>query len=186
MPLSHFSKVFAVKDAKVSPLTADPSGGSPTYGASIDVPGIKSVTVSGSVETKTLRGDNTLLDADSVLTDVTVAFEYAKLSLDILAATLGGAVVDGGTTPDQTADWELTSESKPLPFKFEAVSASADTIGGDVLIALHKVILSSFPELGMAEEDYKTAPLEGNSMPLLSTGKWLTVSLRESVAPIGV
>lgn len=186
MPLSHISKVFAVTDCKVRPLTADPSGGSPTYGVAIDVPGIKSVAITGSVETKSLRGDNTLLDADSTLTEVSVSIEYAKLSLDVLAAILGGTVVDSGTTPAQKSSWDLTSTSKPRPFLLEAVSATADTIGGNIGFCLWKVVLSSFPELGLAEEDYKTGTLQGSAMPLLSNGKWFTPTLYETAAVAGL
>lgn len=182
MPLSHVSKVFAVRDAGVRKLTADPAGGTPTYGDLVDVPGIKSVTISGDVEVKELRGDNMLLDSDSTLTNVQVEFEYAKLSLDALAVFFSTTVTDSGATPNQIAAWELTNTTGLAPFKFEAISASADTIGGDVLIELHKVVLASFPELGMAEEDYKTQPLSGSASPLISNGKWVRVALRETGA----
>lgn len=182
MPISRISKVFAVKDAKIAPLLTDPASGSATYGASIDVPGIKVVSISGSIESKTLRGDNRLLDSDSVITEVTVSIEYAKLSLDVLSALMGGAVVDSGTTPAQLSTWSLTADSKPMPFKLEAVSVSADTIGGDVLFRLPKVSLSSFPDLGLEEEDYKTFSVEGAASPLNSGGKWVDVVLRETAA----
>jgi hypothetical protein len=185
MPLSHVSKVFAVRDAAVRPLLTDPAGGTATYGDRIDVPGIKSVTISGDIEVKELRGDNQLLDSDSTLTNVSVEFEYAKLSLDVLAVLFGNTVTDSGTTPEQIAEWELTNTSQLAPFAFEAISASADTIGGDVMIELFKVVLSSFPELGMAEEDYKTQPLSGSASPRISDGKWVRVALRESAALLG-
>lgn len=186
MPLSHISKVYAVTDAKVRPLLTDPAGGSPTYGAAIDVPGIKSVAITGTIETKRLRGDNTQLDADSVLTELNASFEYAKLSLDLLAAWLGGAVTDSGTTPAQKASWDLTAASKPRPFLFEAVSATADTIGGNVGMVLWKCQPSSFPELGFAEEDYRTGSLEVATSPLISNGKWFTPTLNETAVLAGL
>lgn len=186
MPIKHFTKVFAVADAKIAPLLSDPEGGTPEYGPAVDVPGIKSVTVSGEIETKTLRGDNTLLDQDSVITGISVSFEYAKLSLDVLAAVLTAPVQDSGTTPDQIASMDITNTTRLRPFRFDAVSVSSDTIGGDVMLTLWKCVLSSFPELGMAEEDYKTQPLEAGAMPLLSTGKWLTPSIRETAEPLAV
>lgn len=184
MPITHVSKVFAVADAKVRPLTADPAGGTPTYGAYVDLPGIKSVTISGDVETKELRGDNQLLDSDSVLTNVSVEFEYAKLSLEALAVFFNSPVVDSGATPNQVATWELLGSTKMAPFGFAAVSVGADVIGGDVMVELHKCTLSGFPELGMAEEDYKTQPLGASAAPLNSTGKWVGVSIRETAAPV--
>lgn len=189
MPLSHFSKVFAAQDAKVAKMLTDVSGGAATYSTSVDVPGIKSVEISGSIENKTLRGDNALLDQDSIITEVTASVEHAKLSLDALAVFLGGAVVDSGTTPAQLATWDLvggaTAPSKPQPFRLEALSVSADSIGGAVKFTLHKCTLGSFPDMGLAEEDYRTSSFDVNTSPLLATGnKWLSVVLQETAAAL--
>lgn len=184
MPLSHISKVFAVTDAKIFKLLTDPSGGSATYGDAIDVPGIKSVTIGGEVSSVALRGDNTLLDSDSSLTAVTLTFEYAKLSLDAQAVFLGSTITDAGTTPNQTSTLELTNSDVFNYFKFEAKSASADTIGGDVHFVIHKAKLSAFPETGLAEEDYRTFSVEATAVPLLSSGKWVTTRFNETAAAI--
>lgn len=185
MPLSHVSKVFAVKDAKVEKLLTDPAGGTPTYAAAVDVPGIKSVTISGDVSSVELRGDNTLLDGDSTLASVTVEFEYAKLSLDALNVFLGATVVDAGVTPNQTAALSLKPTDTFGFFRFRAVSASADTAGGDVLFTLHKAKLNSFPDLGLAEEDYQTFSVSAIAVPILGTGNaWLDVTFRETTAAL--
>lgn len=186
MPLSHVSKVYAVKDAKVRKITADPAGGTTTKSASIDVPGIKSVTIAGDITTAELRGDNTRLDYKASLGGVSVTFEYAKMSLDVLGVLLGGAVADAGTTPNQTATFGLTGENATFSyFEFEAQAAEGDTIGGDVTILLYKCVLSSFPEgIGMAEEDYVTFSMEAQALPRLSDGKWLDVVLRETAAAL--
>lgn len=184
MALSHFTKVFAVTDCKIKPMTADPDGGTATYGTSIDVPAIKSVKISGSVETKSLRGDNTLLDSDAVISGVEVELEHGKLSLDMLAALMGGTVADSGTTPAQIATWTLTKTAKPKPFSLEAVSASADPVAGNVKFELHKLVLSSFPDLGLTEEDYTAHTLTAAAMPRLADGKWLTVSINETAATL--
>lgn len=184
MALSHVSKVFAVKDAKIAKVTADPSGGSTTLATSIDVPGIKSVTIGGTVDRKSLRGDNTLLDTSAVLTDVSLSFEYAKLSLDALAVMFGGTVADSGTTPNQTALLAINNTHSLNYFQFQAVAPGADTIGGDVLITIYKAIITGFPTLGFAEEDYETFSVEAGASPRLSDGKWFDVSLRETTAAL--
>ncbi|MGQ5576074.1 phage tail protein [Streptomyces sp. ECR3.8] len=186
MPISRVTKLYAVEDAKIAPLLADPEGGEPSYGAGIDVPGIKSMEISGDVEVKELRGDNRLLDSDSSLTNVTVAFPHAKLSLDVLAALLGGDVTDGGTTPAQSSTWDLNSDAKPLPFKLvgKTPTGGADQIGGDVHFTLWKCVLSSFPGLGLAEEDYRTIENEARAVPLISTGKWISVQINETALAI--
>jgi hypothetical protein len=186
MPISRVTKLYAVKDAKIAPLLTDPAGGTPTYGEAIDVPGIKSMEISGDVEVKELRGDNQLLDSDSSLTNVTVSFPYAKLSLDVLAAQLGGDVTDAGTTPAQSTTWDLDTDARPLPFKLVGATpvGGSDQIGGDVHFTLHKCILSSFPGLGLAEEDYRTIESEARAVPLISTGKWLSVTINETAVAI--
>lgn len=182
MPLSHYSKVFAVQDCKLSALTADPSGGSPTYSTSIDVPGIKSVEITGDIDTKELRGDNQLLDTDSVLKNVKVKLANAKLSLDAQALILGGTVTDTGTTPSQIASWDLLGTNTLGVFKLEAVSVSADTVGGNVKFTVWKCRPGSVPNMGLAEEDYQIPELELMASPLLSNGKWLTAAFYETKA----
>jgi hypothetical protein len=189
MPISHTTKVFAVTDSKIAKVLTDPAGGSATYATSIDVPGIKSIKLGGDIETKSLRGDNTLLDSDSVLTNVTAEVENAKLSLDVIAAMFGQTVVDSGTTPNQIAALDIIGGSfanpaKPAPFKLSGISASADVITGNVLIVLHKCVISGFPEFGLAEEDYQTVSFKVNAMPLLANGKWLSVSAYETATTI--
>jgi hypothetical protein len=187
MPISHVTKVFAVTDAKLYKLTADPAGGSPTYSAGIDVPGIKKVTIKGDVETKQLRGDNTKLDSDTVLTNITAEIEHAKLSLDALAMMLTQTVTDAGTTPNQTAALDIFGGNvsggvKFAPFKIEAISATADVVGGNVKFQLHKCVLNSFPDMGLAEEDYQTSSFGVDCSPLISNGKWITPTLSETAA----
>lgn len=186
MPLSRVTKLYAVQDGKIAPLTSDPDGGTPTYGALVDVPGIKSVEISGDVEVKELRGDNTLLDSDASISNVTVAFPHAKLSLDVLKVLMSSTVTDSGSTPAQKSVWKMTKTSKPLPFKFEAVTpvSGGDVIGGDVHFTLHKCIMSSFPGLGLAEEDYRTIENECRAVPLISTGEWIDVTINETAAAI--
>ncbi len=184
MPISHVSKVFAVKDAKIYALTADPAGGTPIYASSVDLPGIKSVEVSGDIDTKELRGDNQLLDQDSVIKNIKVAVSNAKLSLDAMGVVMGGAVVDAGTAPNQTASWGLTGESKLGVFKLEAVSVNADPIAGNVKMVLHKLRLASFPAGGFVEEDYAIPAMEMVASPLLSNGKWIDYVINETAATL--
>ncbi|MET9098297.1 phage tail protein [Streptomyces antibioticus] len=187
MPISRVTKVYAIKDAKISPLTADPAGGTATYGTAIDVPGIKSLEISGDVETKQLRGDNTLLASNSTISNIQVAVTHAKLSLDVLAAILGGEVTDSGTTPAQKSVWDLTGDGATLPpFKIEGVTPAGgvDLVGGDLHVVLHKVSLAGFPDLGFAEEDYRIASFTANAEPLLANDKWVSIVLNETAAAI--
>jgi hypothetical protein len=187
MPISRVTKVYAIQDAKIAPLTADPAAGSPTYGALIDVPGIKTFEISGDVEVKTLRGDNTKLATNSTITNIQVAITHAKLSLDVLVAILGGTVTDSGTTPAQKSVWGLTGANATMPpFKLEGVTPpnGVDIVGGDMHVVMHKLSLSAFPDLGFAEEDYRIASFTADADPLLSNNKWIDIVLNETAAAI--
>ncbi len=186
MPLSHVSKVYAVSDAKISKLTADPAGGATTYGTLTDVPGIKEMTIGGNVNTVELRGDNALLDQNSTLGNITVSVSNAKISLDVLAIMLGGTNTDAGTTPSQTSTYLLKNTDTFSYFKIEAKTPTggADTPTGDLHYVLHKCILSSFPDLGHAEEDYRIVSFEAIAVPLISNGNHLSIVLNETAAAI--
>lgn len=177
MPVSHVSKWYAVQDAQVAPLLTDPVDTIPTFGTLVDVPGIKSLTFTGDVESKELRGDNTLLDTESVLTTMTFSMEYAKLSLDALAIMAGGTVTDSTTPP--AAAWDYDNDESFPYFLLMGRSPTADTVGGDVWLMLYKCKLTSFPEIGFAEEDYQTFTVEGSIAPLASTHQWIGIRYNE-------
>lgn len=187
MAISHFSKVFGFQDAKVYPMLTDPAGGTATYGTGIDVPGVKALEISGDIESKELRGDNALLDVFSVLKNVKGKLGFAKMSLDLFAAWLGGSVVDAGSGSTETATWDLTGASSPKYWKIEGKSPTdgVDLVGGDVHVLFHKSILGSFPGAGFADEDYQLQSVDFNTTPLLATGnKWMSVVLNETAVVI--
>lgn len=184
MPISHETKWYAVDDAKIAKLTADPAGGSPTYATVIDVPGIKSIGIAGDVNSVELRGDGQRLDQNSKLTGLSLTFEFAKASLDLFAAIAGGAVADSGSGTTEVAEWALLGTDQMNYFKFEAQTKGVDTIGGDGHIILHKLILTSFPSLGFGDEDYQTFTVEAAAMRLNSNNKLLNWPLNETAAAI--
>lgn len=177
-------KVFAVEDCKIRKVLTDPSGGPATYGPAIDVPGIKNVTISGDVNTVQLRGDNTALETDTTLTGLTASMDHAKLSLDVLEVLLGGTSATTGVAPNTAETFTLPSTAAFGDFVLEAKTPRYSD-GSDVHIRLGKLKLSSFPEFGMAEEDYKTADgVESSVTPLTSTGNWFAIISNETSAPI--
>lgn len=184
MPLSHNTRWYAVDDAKVYRLTADTSGGTTTYATAIDVPGVRSVGISGDVNSNELRGDGSRIDYAAKLAGLSLTFEFAKAAFDIFSLLAGGTVVDAGTAPNQTATWDLLSTDSLNYFAFEAQTKGVDTIGGDGHLRLHKCIITSFPSLGFADEDYQTFSVDAAAMPLLSSGRVITGVLNETATAI--
>lgn len=181
-------KVFAVEDCKIRKVLTDPEGGAATYGPALDVPGIKNVTISGDVNTVQLRGDNKALESDTTLTGLTASFDHAKLSMDVLEVLLGGATVSTAETAvgakDSKETFTLGSAAVFGDFVLEAKTPRYSD-GSDVHVRLGKLKLSSFPELGMVEEDYKTAEgVESSLTPMASTGNWFAIVSNEKAAAI--
>lgn len=185
MALSRVTKLFAVKDAKVSKLTSDPDGGSTVYATAVDVPGIRSCSISGDMETKELRGDQVVLDSDTVLNNITVDFEYAKLSLDCLKVWIGGNVADGGSGSVETVTYSLLGTDTLFPtWKFEAQVVSTDNPGGDFHMVLYRCKLADFPEVGTNLDDYETFTVSGSASPRLSDDKWIDLVINETETAI--
>lgn len=187
MPLSRVTQLYSVQDAKIKPLLTDPASGSATYGTPIDVPGIQTMEISGDIEVKKLRGDNGPLSTRSSLTNIQVAVNHAKLSFDVLAAIIGGAVTDSGTTPAQKSIWALTPTTATLPpFALEGATPAngTDLIGGDLHWILNRCSLTAFPALGFAQEDFRIASFTAACDPLISTGAWISAVLNETAIAI--
>ncbi len=185
MALVHYSKVFAVKEMKIAKMLTDPTGAPPaTYGASIPLPGAKKLAITGVVNSKFLRGDNVLLDADAVWDSLSATIDYAKFSLDAMAVFYSTAVVDSGSTPNQLATLAMKNTDTLNYWKLEARSASADPIAGDFLFSLWKCKLGSFPTTGLMEEDYQLANATVNMVPRLADNNWLSVVLRETAVAL--
>jgi hypothetical protein len=186
--LNPVTKLFAITDMKVAKMTADPIGGAATYAASIDVPGVKKLAVGGSVSTKSLRGDNTLLDADATLEGVSAVVDHAKLSTDLLNILFGGAVTDSGTAPNQVKLFRLlggtVAPSTPAFFKIEAKAVDTDILAGDCHLILWKCKIDAFPPLGFNEEDYELFNFSVQSMPRQADGFWMDVLYNETAAAI--
>jgi hypothetical protein len=177
------TKVYAIQHAQIASLLTDAAGAAPTYGEWLDVPGIKSLKISGSMETKALRGDNRLIDSQSVLTGLTASFEHAKLSLILLQVMLGGSAPAADTLPYAGMGWQLPTSAFPRSFGLRAISAASDTPGGAVAFNMARCSLSKFPEIGAAEEDYQTVSAEININPPVGTGDWLGITIVDTYAP---
>lgn len=187
MPIQHFTSTYAVEDAAIQALTADPAGGAATYGPLIDVPGIKAVVLSGSVNRQELRGDNTALEVEVTLTGLSVKCDHARLSLDALAVMLGSTVADSGVTPNQVASMGLTSTQRFGYFQLKAKSVSASvTATGDEHLVFPKCKLSDFPELGFAEEGFKEYSFSASLTPRQSDKKWVDIILNETAKALAV
>lgn len=181
MALPHQTKVFAAKEARIAKLLTDPYGAPPaTWATSVILVGFKKLTIAETIKTAYLKGDNRVLDSDSVPDQVSGTLTCAKLNLDAMAVMFSTAVVDSGTTPNQLATFARLSTDSLNYFKIEGRSASADPNAGDVLFSVWKCKLSGGPTLGLNEEDYQLFDFPVTVMPLLADNRLYTETIRET------
>lgn len=189
MALSHVTKVFGVNDMAVYKVSSDTAGTAPTYAAKVDVVGAKSLDTTIATDTKELRGDNTLLAADSVLKDISGKIAYAKHNFDVFGAITSALTTDAGTTPNQTSTLTIVQTTLPAYFKVEAQSRQVDYVGGDVHIICYKCMPGNLLT-GFSEEDYRAQGNDFTAVPLIGTisggpaNAWLTILANETAAAI--
>jgi hypothetical protein len=167
--LSHVTKVYASRDAAMYKLLTDPAGAPTTYGSKFDVPGIKSIAITKTYEGKELRGDNQLMDTESILKSITIKIAYAKLAFDIENILGGHAVTDSGTTPNQKVAMKVLPTDTINFWKLEAQCVSADSVGGDVHLIAYKCKITGNLDMGMAEEDFQLFGFEASCAPTIGT-----------------
>lgn len=179
MPPSPVTKLFGTEDCKLQELLTDVAGETATYGTLLDVPGIKSVTMTPQLESKQLRGDNRELDNDTTLVAVEVVAAHAKLSFPVAAIVLGGAI--DGTTGAFT---RLGSHyCKPFRLQWRTPTNGGDEPGGDVHFEVTKLKVTGYP-LGTAEEDYWTGSFTARGVFRLSDDKLWGITPHTSATAI--
>lgn len=183
MPLSHTTRLFAVTDAKISKMLTDPPAGTPTYGPSVDVPGIKSIPVDFDFVTADLTGDNRRLDQESVVMGAKIGINFAKLQLDLLAMMLGGTVTDSGVTPAQVATYSRLGTGTLGYWKIEATPSGGDVGIGDVHLVFHKCKLLDW-KLGLVEGNYQMMNGQASAFYTTSTDKLFDII--ENETPVAI
>jgi hypothetical protein len=135
VPLTHATVVYDVNDAKVYPMLTDAVGASPTYGASVDVPGITEVSAEPNLVTAELKGDATVIAKKGRTDRINVSATYGKLSLDALKVLQGGVT---GDTAETRSAYRLAGPA-PLPyFKLEFQVQDLDIGLGSLVVVLYK------------------------------------------------
>ena len=180
MPVSPVSKLYSTEDCKIAKLLGDAIGFA-SYDTMIDVPGIRQVTMTPQIESKSLRGDNRELDADSTLVAVELSFEHAKVSFDALPVFLGGTWNAGTGTYVQ-------SDSGSLPYwamGWRTPTNGGDATGGDVQFKVFKAKLTAYT-LGNAFEDYQLFSGTARGVYRIADDKLFEVKINETAAAISL
>lgn len=180
MTISSVSKLYSTSDAKVAALVGDVTGYA-SYGTAIDVPGIRQVTLTPQIESKSLRGDNMELDADSTLVAVELAIEHAKISFEALEVLLGGTW--NGTTGRYTQ-----ADAGSLPYfqiAWKTPTSGGDSVGGDVHFNVFKAKITAYT-LGTAFEDYQILSATARGVYRLADTKLFEAKVNTSAAALSI
>lgn len=183
--LSRVSKWKDLNDVKVYPLTADPAGGSPTYGTGVDIPGILRLNISPDVAEQKLLGDGKVLATDTKITSMAVDFEHSKVSLDAAKIMIGGTVTDTGTTPNQKTTFAHKGADVGQEFKLEGKISSPDLGIGSITLILYRIKIGKYT-LGAQDSNggYVTISASGTAMALLSNDNMFDIVENETAADL--
>lgn len=162
MPLTHETVVYDVHDFKVYALTSD-TGASPVYGAAVDVPGIAEASMDPNFLTAELKGDARIIAKKGRVDKMTVSATYGKVSLDVLAAILGGTIQDTASTNSR---WRLLGDNS-LPYFKAAFKIEDVELGlGDLHVTLYKCQLTGGTLISGQTDEFGQPTLELEAIPL--------------------
>lgn len=163
MTVAKQTALYDVVDAKVWPLATDLSGSaSPTYGSAIDVPGISAVSLDPSIIANALKGDGKVLRTKSRIEKFAVKATYGLFDADVLAATLGGAIIRNDAS-EVTYDYVLNGASASLNyFAFGCqVTDTDDELGvADVHLLFYKCKMTGGSLFSQASDSFGQPSLD--------------------------
>lgn len=175
MPLSPVTALLSVHDAKVRQILTDPAGGTPTFGAWIDLPDVTSVGLEGDTDVKVRRGDGAVRDQRQVLTGMTVTVENTVLAADVLALLEGGTLTQAGVAPNETWTYTYNKSAVSHYVEFRAKCDNTDYPGGDVHLVVYKCQLNNKVPLGFTDDDFQTYTYELGSVARNADGKYYDI-----------
>lgn len=151
---------LGIRALKISPLQKDDSTGV-EYGAPVDVPGVKELSITTIEDEKELTGDGVILDTYNKKKGYEVSFKNAQFSQAVMDIINGSTTTSTGTTGNKV----YTTPDKPsnTPGYFALEFAPERSVGEkDYHRILFKV--SGTYQEEYAEEDYMVCSFTGKGV----------------------
>ncbi len=151
---------LGIRDLKISPLLKDDATGV-EYGAPVDIPGVKEITITTIKDEKELTGDGVILDSYEKKKGYEVSFKNAQFNQAVLD------IINGTTTEETGEDgkkvYKTVDGSANVSGYFALEFAPEKAVGGkDYHRLLYKV--SGTYEEEYAEEDYMVCSFTGKGV----------------------
>lgn len=149
-----------ISDLKISPVVKDDSTGV-EYGAPVDVPGVKEITVSLIQDEKELTGDGVILDTYNKKKGYEVSFKNAQFNQAIMDIINGTTTTSSGTGSSKVYITEDSGSNVAgyfaLEFKPERAVGESD---------YHRILykVSGSYQEEYAEEDYMVCSFSGKGV----------------------
>ena len=151
---------LGIRDLKISPLVKDDSTGV-EYGAPVDVPGVKEISITLIQDEKELTGDGVILDTYNKRKGYEVSFKNAQFTQTVLDIINGSTTTSSGTVGNKIYKTEDKSDDTPGYFALEF--APERSVGEkDYHRVLYKVNGSYQEEY--TEEDYMVCSFSGKGV----------------------
>lgn len=171
---------LGIRDLQISPLIKDDSTGV-EYGAPVDVPGVKELTITTIEDEKELTGDGVILDTYNKKKGYDVSFKNAQFSQAIMDIINGSTTTSTGTDGSKVFTTPDSPDNKPGYFALEF--APERSVGEkDYHRVLFKVSGSYQEEY--AEEDYMVCSFTGKGVARTHDKKFGERKLYETLTEI--
>ena len=171
---------LGIRDLKISPVLKDDSNGV-EYGAPVDVPGVKEMTITIIKDEKELTGDGVILDTYEKRKGYEVSFKNAQFSHAIMDIINGTTTTSSGSSGSKVYTTEDDSACTPGYFALEF--APEKSVGEkDYHRILYKV--SGSYEEEFAEEDYMVCSFTGKGVARTYDKKFGARKLYEAATEI--
>lgn len=141
-------------DLGVYVLTAD------TPGAKVDVPGVRSLSVSVESDSDQLEGDNSVIAIARNPKSLSGSIEIGMINLAALAALNGGTVVTTGTSGEHIMSLDESSAAPARYVQIVGQAGSLDENGSAYRITLLKCQVVSGPNETLTVNDWNTPTID--------------------------
>lgn len=171
---------LGIRDLKISEVMKDDATGV-EYGAPLDIPGVKEITITTIKDEKELTGDGVILDSYEKKKGYEVTFKNAQFSQAVLNLINGTTSTESGSDGSKVYTTEDGSENISKYFALEF--APEKSVGNkDYHRILYKV--SGTYEEEYAEEDYMVCSFSGKGVARTYDKKFGARKLYEAITEI--
>lgn len=171
---------LGIRDLKISPLVKDDSTGV-EYGAPVDVPGVKELSITTIEDEKELTGDGVILDTYNKKKGYDVSFKNAQFSQAIMDIINGSTTTSTGETGSKVYTTPDSPDNQPGYFALEF--APERSVGEKDYHRLLFKVSGSYQE-EYAEEDYMVCSFTGKGVARTYDKKFGERKLCESLTDI--